>query len=106
MTADIIFVIRTASLRGAAIEALRRELRGLIAPGRRLILHMAGVEQVDTRGAAVLLEVARRIQEVGGTLKLVGLEKKVSAFFELLRLPMAIDIHGTSSDAFAIPAAA
>jgi len=106
MRADIIFVIRNASLRGAAVDTLRRELRNLIAPGRRLILHMSGVENIDTQGAGAIVEVSRQLRAAGGALKLVGLEKKVEAFFELLRLTRTIEIHGSNSAALAMRAAA
>lgn len=93
MNADIILVIRSASLRGAPVKALRQELRQLAAPGRRLILHMAGVESMDTTGAATILEIGRTLKANGGALKLVGLQNKVSAFLELLRVNRDVEIY-------------
>jgi anti-anti-sigma factor len=106
MSADIIFVIRNASLQGQTVRALRSELRRLVAPGRKLVLHMAGVESVDTQGAGAILEVARKLRKSGGSIRLVGLQSKVVAFFELLRLNRAIEIYGSQSEAMAMTNAA
>ncbi len=102
MSADIIFVIRNASLQGSTVKSLRNELRGLVAPGRKLTLHMSGVESVDTQGAGVILEIARKLREMGGSVRLVGLQGKVVAFFELLRMHRNIEIYGSHSEAFAL----
>lgn len=93
MNADIIFVIKVATLTGAALRTLRRELRGLVAPGRKLVLDFAGVEKIGTDGAGLLLELARKLAKQGGNLKLVGIRERVSVFLELLRIPRAIEIH-------------
>jgi anti-sigma B factor antagonist len=106
MSADIILVIRNASLQGSTVKSLRSELRRLVAPGRKLTLHMAGVESVDTQGAGAILEIARKLRECGGTVRLVGLQNKVIAFFELLRLQRSIEIYGSQSEAVAMTNAA
>ena len=106
MSADIIFVIRNASLQGSPVKALRSELRRLAAPGRKLVLHMAGVESIDTQGAGAILEIASTLRESGGSIRLVGLQAKVIAFFELLRLNRVIEIYGSQAEAVAMTNAA
>ena len=106
MTADIIFVIRNASLQGSTVKSLRNELRGLVAPGRKLVLQMAGVHNVDTQGAGVILEIARTLRELGGNIRLVGLQGRVAAYFELLRMNRSVDIYGSQAEGFALTSAA
>jgi len=98
MTADIIFVIRNSRLHGSSVSALRGELRKLVAPGRKLVLHMAGVDSVDTKGAGAILEIARKLNQNGGSIRLVGLQKKVLAFFELLQLHRNIELYGAQAE--------
>jgi len=104
--ADIILIIRNSSLRGQEVKSLRRQLKSLVAPGRRLVLHMTGVENVDSQGAGAILEYARKLKTSGGTLRLVGLQNKVSAFFEMLQLHRAVEMCTAQSEAFAGEAAA
>jgi len=104
MTADIIFVIKVANLTGAALKSLRRELRALVSPGRKLILDFAGVSNIDTSGAGLLLELAEKLTRQGGHLKLVGIRERVSLMLELLRIPRAIEIHSSHTDAMTFAA--
>jgi anti-anti-sigma factor len=106
MTADIIFVVRNASLQGSTVKSLRKELLRLAAPGRKLVLHMAGVESVDTQGAGVILEIAHKLRQGGGSIRLIGLQNKVIAYFELLQLHHNVEIYGTQSEAFVMTGAA
>ena len=106
MKADIILVIRNASLQGQEVKSLRRQLKSLVAPGRRLVLHMTGVESVDSQGAGAILEFARKLKASGGTLRLVGLQKKVSAFFEMLQLHRAVEMYASQTETFGVEAVA
>jgi anti-anti-sigma factor len=99
MNADIVFVIRAASLQGRALSSLRRELRAMAVPGRRLILDLSGVEKVNAVCAGLILEISSWLQNRGGSLKLVGLRQAVAAYFELLRLHRSVEMHNSQADA-------
>jgi len=105
MKADIVLVILNSSLKGQDVKFLRRQWKGLVAPGRRLVLHMTGVEKVDSQGAGALFELARKLKAAGGTLRLVGLQKKVSAFFEMLQLHRVVEIYTSQTEALSAEAA-
>jgi len=106
MKADIILVIRNGSLRGPEVKYLRRQLKNLVVPDRRLVLHMTDVESVDSQGAGAILEFARKLKAHGGGLRLVGLQKKVWAFFRMLQLHRAVEMCMTQSGAFGVEAVA
>jgi anti-sigma B factor antagonist len=106
MAADIVLMIRSNNMKGAALRSLRGELRRLTAPGRRMILDLAGVDQIDTEGAGMILEVARALQARGGSLKLVGIQNNVSVFFELLRMHRVVEMHNSQTEAFSFGVAA
>lgn len=106
MASDIVFLVRTENLQGSALKAFRGELRRLVSPGRRLILNLAGVDRIDTRGAALVLEVSRALEARGGSLKLVAVQNKVRALFELLRMHHAVEMHNSQREALAMSVAA
>lgn len=106
MPADIVLMVRSENMKGRALRTLRSELRSLVAPGRRLILNLAGVDQVDTQGAALVLETARALQTRGGSLKLVGVQSKVSLLFEMLRMRRSVEMYNSQSEALALSEAA
>lgn len=86
MTAEIVFMIRNASLQGAAFRALRRELRSLALPGQRLTLDLTGIEQMDSKVARLILDLSSRLNARGGSLRLSGVGAGVHAFLELVGL--------------------
>lgn len=106
MPADIVLMIRSESLKGSAVRALRKELRRMIAPGRRLILNLANVAQLNTEAAALVMETARALRSCGGSLKLVGVQSKVNLLFELLGLRRVVEMHNSQTEALAFGEAA
>jgi len=106
MTSNINLTVQNSSLQGSAAKALRNELRTLVAPHRKVVLNMSGVESVDTQGAGAILEAAGKLRELGGSIRIVGLQNKVIAFFELLRMHRSIEIFGTETDALVMAQAA
>jgi anti-anti-sigma regulatory factor len=93
MNADIVFLIRTAKVDGSALIHLRKELRALTGKGRQIVLDFSAVEAANTACAGLVLEIAERLQRLGGSLKLVGVRKNVAAFFELLRIPRDVEMQ-------------
>jgi anti-anti-sigma factor len=106
MNTDIILSIRNASLKGQEVKSLRKQLKSLVAPGRTVVLQMAGVQHVDAEGAGAILEFARKLRSNGGSLRIANIEKKVAAFFEMLQLNRAVEIYATQSDAVQVALAA
>ena len=99
--ADVVLVLRSASLQGKALEILRRELRALATAGRRLVLDLSAVHSLSSVAAQLIVEVANRLRLSGGSLKLTGITATAAAFLELFRVPRSVEI-----EALALPLAA
>lgn len=99
--ADVVLVLRSASLQGKALEILRRELRALATAGRRLVLDLSAVHSLSSVAAQLIVEVANRLRLSGGSLKLTGITAPAAAFLELFRVPRSVEI-----EALALPLAA
>jgi len=106
MLTDIVFVIKTPNLEGKELNALRNDLKALAKPGRRLILDLSGVEKVNSMAASMIVGIAGRLSQGGGCLKLVGAQKSVAAFFELLRVQRSVEMYSTQADVAWVPLAA
>ncbi len=75
----------------------------LIAPAlegcHKLVLDLARVQFVDSRGCGVILSCLRRLTEAGGDLKLCGVGKPVRTVFELVRMHRVCQILPTRDEA-------
>lgn len=99
--ADVVLVLRSASLQGKALNILRRELRALATAGRRLVLDLSAVHSLSSVAAQLIVEVANRLRLSGGSLKLANITAPAAAFLELFRVPRSVEI-----EALALPLAA
>jgi anti-anti-sigma factor len=59
----------------------------------RFILDLKRVKGILSRGVHSLIEIYGRIKDVGGTVKLCGLQRDVSFVLEFAQLSEAFDIH-------------
>ncbi len=91
--ADVVFVLRSSSLQGKALDVLRRELRTLATAGRRLILDLSAVHSLSSVAAQLIVEVSNRLRLSGGSLKLTGITATAAAFLELFRVPRSVEIE-------------
>lgn len=98
---DVVFVLRSSSLQGKALEILRRELRTLATAGRHLVLDLSAVHSLSSVAAQLIVEVSNRLRQSGGNLRLTGITASASAFLELFRVPRSVEI-----EALALPLAA
>ncbi len=66
---------------------LKEKLKTLVAKDRiHLILDLEGVDFIDSSGLAALVSGLKSTREVGGSLKLVGLNENTMKVFKLTRL--------------------
>lgn len=90
--ADVVLVLRSASLHGKALDILRRELRTLATAGRRLVLDLSAVHSLSSLAAQLIVEVANRLRLSGGSLKLTNITAPAAAFLELFRVPRSVEM--------------
>jgi anti-anti-sigma factor len=78
---------------------LEQELETVIAGGqRRLAIDMSGLDYLSSAGLRALLVAARRLQELQGTLVLVGLHGTVKEVLELAGLANVFPVFATEAD--------
>jgi len=79
---------------------LRKRLQDCIhSKTPSLLLDFTEVSYIDSSGLATLIEYVRESSDFGGKMALFGLQKKVRAIFDLVRLNELFLISGTAEEA-------
>jgi anti-sigma B factor antagonist len=66
---------------------------------KHLILDLTDVEFCDSSGLSALLIAERKMRELGGSVRLVGLQKKVMSLIKISHLDRAFSIYDSLSKA-------
>ena len=86
-----------------AIEAgsLKKEISDTIGskPYQFLVLNMGKVNYIDSSGLGVLVSAFKRMKEVGGTVKLCGLQPRVKAVLDVTRMSQVFEIYEVEDEA-------
>ncbi|MGW6983986.1 STAS domain-containing protein [Streptomyces sp. NPDC054932] len=74
-------------------QPLREALDTALAPGRRLLIDLAGLGFCDSTGLNVLLTSRLAAQETGASLELVGLHGPVARMFRITGADGVFPVH-------------
>ena len=74
---------------------------GLLAKGKRVYLHLGGVEVLDAAGLGTLAEMAVIAPACGGEFKLCNLPEQIAALLHLTRLSEILDVYESDEEALA-----
>jgi len=66
---------------------------------RHLVIDLSDVEFCDSSGLSALLIAERKMREQGGSVRLVGLQKKVMSLIKISHLDRAFSIYDSLSKA-------
>jgi anti-sigma B factor antagonist len=80
-------------------KAFKSELEPLITSNLNLVLDLSNLKFVDSSGLGALLSCLRKVNSLGGNLKLCGMVKPVRALFELVRMHRVFEIFNTRDEA-------
>lgn len=91
---------------GQLIVGNRQELKDLVQQaldggGRKFLLDFGGTGYIDSSGLGALVSMSKRIREVGGDLRLAGLNDDLRSLFELTKLDTLFAIADTPERALA-----
>lgn len=86
---------------GEEAEALQRCLDAVLPANPHVLLHLAGVEFIDSAGLGLLARYITRAP-TGGRVRLCALSPKVEAVMRVTRLKAAFQIDDTESDSLAV----
>lgn len=73
---------------------LKARLKALVAEGhRQLVVDLVDVSFIDSSGLSALVSGFKAAREVGGTLKLAGLNEQTRMAFQLSRLDRVFEFY-------------
>jgi anti-sigma B factor antagonist len=89
---------------GQLIVGNRHELKDLVQAAlergeRRLLIDFSSTGYIDSSGLGALVSISKRIREVGGELRLSGLNDDLRSLFELTKLDTLFAITETPEQA-------
>jgi anti-anti-sigma factor len=86
---------------GEESEALQRCLDETLPLSMHVLLHLEGVDFIDSGGLGMLARYLTRAQNAGGALKLCALSRKVDDVLKTTRLKAVFQIYDTEADSIA-----
>jgi anti-sigma B factor antagonist len=84
---------------GQEVDELRLTVLSLFKETNRLVLHLAGVEQIDSEGLAAMVGLFISARNRGGELKLADLSSKTGEVLRVTRLNQVFEIYKSESEA-------
>jgi anti-sigma B factor antagonist len=101
-TAGATVVELSGELDGGAADELRQALSALLDRGRaRLVVDLAGVPYVESRGLSALVTAMKRARALGGDLRLCALRAEVLSIFGITHLNRVVPVFPTRQEALA-----
>lgn len=98
--------VTTVMIEGQLIVANRQDLKQVVQDAldggaRRLLLDFTPTAYIDSSGLGALVSINKKVGEVGGTLRLAGLNEDLRSLFELTKLDTLFAISETAAEALA-----
>jgi anti-anti-sigma factor len=86
---------------GQEVDELRLSVLSLLKGTNRVVLHMAGIEQIDSEGLAALVGLFISARNRGGELKLADLSPKCRDLLRVTRLDEIFGSYKSEAEAIA-----
>lgn len=98
--------VMLVTVEGQLIVANRQELKQVVqdaldAGERRFVLDFGPTAYIDSSGLGALVSINKKVREVGGDLRLAGLNEDLRSLFELTKLDTLFTISETATEALA-----
>lgn len=85
---------------GEGSSALRDVLKDLVAKGhRKILLNLGDVTYIDSSGIGELVSGFTSMANLGGTLKLLSLTRRVKDLLQITKLYTVFDVHDDEAHA-------
>lgn len=79
---------------GEGASALRENIRNLVAKGnKKILLNLSDVSYIDSSGIGELVSAFTTVTNQGGSLKLLGLTKRVKDLLQITKLYTVFDVY-------------
>jgi anti-sigma B factor antagonist len=80
-------------------ELKEKVLDAVSGGARRVLVDFTSTGYIDSSGLGALVSLAKKLREVGGELRLAGLNEDLRTLFELTKLDTLFDITATPDEA-------
>jgi anti-anti-sigma factor len=84
---------------GVESTALRQFLEDLLQDGPHLILHLGGVDFIDSSGLGLLVRCATRTRNAGGSIKLCALAPRITEVLKATHLVKILESYESEAEA-------
>ncbi len=91
---------------GQLIVGNRQELKTLVQDGldrgeRKFLVDCAATAYIDSSGLGALVTLSKKVRELGGELRISGLNEDLQALFELTKLDTLFHVSPSAEEALA-----
>jgi len=98
--------VTIVGIEGQLIVGNRQELKTLIQEGldrgeRKFMIDCTQTGYIDSSGLGALVSLAKKVRELGGDLRIAGLNEDLRSLFELTKLDTLFHISPTAAEALA-----
>lgn len=98
--------VTVVRVEGQLIVGNRQELKGLIQEGldrgeRKFLIDCTQTGYIDSSGLGALVTLSKKVRELGGELRIAGLNEDLRSLFELTKLDTLFHIAPTAEEALA-----
>jgi len=98
--------ITVVRVEGQLIVGNRQELKQLVQEGldrgeRKFLIDCSQTGYIDSSGLGALVTLSKKVRELGGELRIAGLNEDLRSLFELTKLDTLFHISPTAEEALA-----
>ena len=98
--------ITVVRIEGQLIVGNRQELKSIIQEGldrgeRKFLIDCTQTGYIDSSGLGALVSLSKKVREVGGELRIAGLNEDLRSLFELTKLDTLFRISASATEALA-----
>src|SRR5438046_1255244 len=90
-----VVAVNVAQFDAGYADDFKREITPVLNKTGKLVLDLAAVEFIDSRGCGTILHCLKRLNEKGGELRICQVQPFVRSVFELIRLHRICEILPT-----------
>jgi anti-sigma B factor antagonist len=94
-----VVTVHLEELDAAHADAFKQEMMTAMGDCRHVVLDLASVRFMDSRGCGAILSILKHLSVNGGDLKLCQVSKSVRTLFDLIRMHRICEILTTREEA-------
>ena len=102
-TGDAVVVrVKTAKLTYPVLSSFFQQVRAVLEDGtRKLVLDLEAVNYIDSETIGCLVDIHRLVSDLGGALRLSGLQRRVHTMLSMTGVDRFLDVYDVEAEALA-----